>query len=682
MTVKHVAMSGPRSSTDWTYRKAITPRRVALLGDRPHSGSAALYSTLVFHYGGPTGFPQLMIIDGNKNAHISMDAGTTWTSHPITTTATTPLCMVWDDTQYVVGWDDGSFTTSPDGVIWTEQTGMRGTWGGSEVVSLAWNGSILVAGGETGYIATSTDGITWTNRSGLRSTSWGTVDDVNVIIWDGVKFVAGGSSGKMATSTDGSTWVWNDTLRTSSWSTGNIHAMHWNGTQFLVYGKDGEVLTSTSTDLTTWSTPVTLGFSDSDWPRGNQLIYWDGANYFLINLAKDVDSFAGVDKTIAKSTDGGATWSESSLPDLFPGVFPPGESRKMFGIVRVGGVLTVLTGDGILVQSDNSGVTWYLNDILCPKQTSFTDSVPYTVNWNGTQFIIAGNRGSVATSPDGFNWTGQPGLRQVTDSDGYVNHIEWGNGLYVAVGGISITNTIGRIVTSPDGVYWTSRASLSQGSITRCNWNGSQYIAVGYTSGSVFISTDGITWTEQTGLAGTTWGTGYATDIVWNGSQYLIAGQSGKVATSTDGITWTYRGGLVTAWGTSAVGRVVWNGSQYLAITFTSDTPRIATSADGITWTRSLAAGTALDAIFSAGYPKDLIWDGYQYIVVGYANAGSTQFYHRIATSLNGVDWYQVDGAYYTDGARAVPGAIGVGAGKYVTALSTTLTDTKFSVSL
>ena len=54
--------------------------------------------------------------------------------------------------------------------------------------------------GSDGKVATSPDGITWTNQTGLSSTAWGPVWEVRTGVWDGTQYVVGGQSGSVATS--------------------------------------------------------------------------------------------------------------------------------------------------------------------------------------------------------------------------------------------------------------------------------------------------------------------------------------------------------------------------------------------------------------------------------------------------------------------------------------------------
>jgi hypothetical protein len=113
-------------------------------------------------------------------------------------------------------------------------------------------------------------------------------------------------------------------------------------------------------------------------------------------------------------------------------------------------------------------------------------------------------------------------------------------------------------------------------------------------------SIDGIKWTQHTLPSQS------VSDIVWNGTQYLLFATSFVGAnddmktvtyTSQDGINWIIAGEQE---GVSAC-RVVWNGSQYVA--YDSWKNEIITSENGINW-QSAIYGQFFSAVW--GIPSTI----------------------------------------------------------------------------
>jgi len=130
-------------------------------------------------------------------------------------------------------------------------------------------------------------------------------------------------------------------------------------------------------------------------------------------------------------------------------------------------------------------------------------------------------------------------------------------------------------------------------------WDGSKFVAIGYTTatslGAYATSTDGATWTGGTiAASGSNW---EYTCVAYNGTnQYvaLIGGNGGTndIATSTNGTTWSTTANALPA--NSFWKQVIWDGSKYVAIR--ADSANIATSSNGTTWTGSAVSGGSSDA--------------------------------------------------------------------------------------
>ena len=175
----------------------------------------------------------------------------------------------------------------------------------------------------------------------------------------------------------------------------------------------------------------------------------------------------------------------------------------------------------------------------------------WDVTWGDNLFVAVGNDKTVRTSQDGISWT----TRASNNPDWALFGVAWGDGRYVAVGG----GDSNQALTSTDGLSWSPQtvveASLTLESVA---WGAGQFVAVGE-NGAVFSSLDGITWTAQTnGISATD----IFYDISWNGSLFVAVGYSdadpyysANFITSQDGITWTPQllpydqGAQSVAWG-------------------------------------------------------------------------------------------------------------------------------------
>ena len=180
----------------------------------------------------------LVYID-NDTAHVSIDAGDTFSTHTLATASADALDVIWCPVNKLfiaMGWAASvpMVETSPDGETWTARTVPH-------VSSYYYRGAHDAAGticivGVAGVIS-STDGITWTSRgvgsfyNGIAhdyagtwvrvgasvihysadAITWNTAtttipDDVRTVFYDGARFVATGDGERLYLSTDGDSW--------------------------------------------------------------------------------------------------------------------------------------------------------------------------------------------------------------------------------------------------------------------------------------------------------------------------------------------------------------------------------------------------------------------------------------------------------------------------------------------
>jgi len=137
--------------------------------------------------------------------------------------------------------------------------------------------------------------------------------------------------------------------------------------------------------------------------------------------------------------------------------------------------------------------------------------------------VAVGRFGSIATSPDGLEWT----ERSAGGSGDSLHGVAASPSLLVAVG------EHGTILTSADGASWTARASGTSWELRGVTWTGSAFFAVG-DLGTLLRSADGVTWTSIP----TPWSSWESHQtlmgVAWEpaAGRLILVGSQGLVATS------------------------------------------------------------------------------------------------------------------------------------------------------
>jgi len=230
------------------------------------------------------------------------------------------------------------------------------------------------------------------------------------------------------------------------------------------------------------------------------------------------------------------------------------------------------------------GVNW--SAPLALAQTGWGYSTIRHAVVAGDTLVVVGSTGRVATTTDRNTWTYKPALLDGGAITSAVAVVWTGTTL-------TVFSSNGYLATSTDmGTTWTTRMELqalttanSFFSITGAIWDGTQYVVTG-TSGRIVVSSNGTDWTLRDGLRITGWGTSTAVrTIVKTPTKYLVAGTQGKIATSTDTVLWTYEPQLATTgFGATSVVDTIWTGTEFAVL---SQQGKFATSTDGSTWTYS-----------------------------------------------------------------------------------------------
>lgn len=202
--------------------------------------------------------------------------------------------IVYGNNQYVIVREKGSIMTSPDGLKWTLQNSPTK----ENLLGLFWDGHQYLAGGDRGTILSSPDGVTWTPRAS------GTHISIYSFARSDTGYVAVGNDG-VCLSKDSITWA--EPAKAPTWVP--FTACVWTGSEFLAcgLGLDRNPTIYTSPDGEEWTL--------RDWTIKASL-----RAAATINGAVYV---AG-DSVVAKSTDGGTTWtntfSDSGGNKLFMGL--------------------------------------------------------------------------------------------------------------------------------------------------------------------------------------------------------------------------------------------------------------------------------------------------------------------------------------------------------------------------
>ena len=225
-----------------------------------------------------------------------------------------------------------------------------------------------------------------------------------------------------------------------------------------------------------------------------------------------------------------------------------GEDIGLFYAVAGNVAQTVAVG----LNATNARIATRNNDTGYWSLETFTNySTFFAIIYTNRQYMVAGDAGSIMTSPDGIQWT-----QRTTPTDRSLHSLLWDGHQYLAVG------DNGTILTSPDGIAWTKRVSGSRINFKSFSYSGSRYVAVG--NEGICISTDSVKWTAPA----TQWGRQPVLfwACTWNGAEFLVCGWGQNkfptIYTSPDGDVWTLRDTTIKA---DLFAAITINGTIYVA---------------------------------------------------------------------------------------------------------------------
>ena len=585
---------------------------------------------------------------------------------------TTTWGVAWNGTIWVAcGTGINTIATSVDGISWIPRD--RGTVITSVAYAAAWspNLGLWVVVGNSGasssanVAATSPDGITWTGVPGfitsssnapLRKGCWaynptGTLGSIYVI-------GELGANSRIYTSADGSNWAFRSIPVSTAYN------VAWNGNLFVATTSNTTVMTSpdaitwTSRSLNpnmtntygiayspAWGVWIVCGYNISATAGGAIQYSYDGINwnYTAMNVANTTAGLVLYDvqwnptnnyfQIVGSNAYMYQISSQLTLSNI-PQTFPSASFNNIWQTAwspTLG--LWAGVGSGTYsIASSPDGVNW------TGRSTAFT-TAGYGVAWNGSYFVAVGQgTNTIALSSNGTTWTAYASNASNYTSAGY--GVIWSSNLstWVATGQAATGAGGGGtgFTTSPDGVTWTQRGSAgvdNTGLTVQYNPLLNQWLMGGAGNHSLATSSDGVLWQGRTGLAI------FSTQV--NGvifspqlGLWCAVGQgTNTVATSQDGINWIGRSS-----GVNTVGQaIIWSPQLGLFVMGGFGTFQIATSQDGITWTSQTSAITS--------QVNGLAWSSNLslFVAVGYGS-------YTAATSPTGVTWTGRTGLFTSTG--------------------------------
>ncbi|MBU6401693.1 MAG: hypothetical protein KGS61_15355 [Verrucomicrobia bacterium] len=259
------------------------------------------------------------------------------------------------------------------------------------------------------------------------------------------------------------------------------------------------------------------------------------------------------------------------------------------------------------------------------------------------QFVVAGDAGTILTSPDALAWFQQnPNLtNHNAGGNNRLSAVAYGNGQFVVVG--AAYDSFGGfrsplLLTSADGTNWMQHSVKAGVPLTDVAYGNGAFVTVGgglqpgtntYV-GVILTSPDGVTWSRAFSTLATS-AASYPTQLIYGDNQFVAVGYGGTVLTSPDGNAWTAQ----TSGTTDQLNAIAYGDHQFVAL-WTDWPPGgtldsgILASSNGVTWVvRDLDTTNRLTGITFANN---------QFVAVGFAFAPNG-FLDAILTSPDAITW-------------------------------------------
>lgn len=475
---------------------------------------------------------------------------------------------------------------------------------GNDLIRLARCGGEFIAVGRHGSIVTSPNALAWTVRStGLSRT-------FRAIATDGERrVVAVGDGGTIAFSPDaGRTWT-----PCSSGVNRNLMGVAYGNGRFVAtayefYQSDGlphAVLTST--DGLTWTKqrddrgPTYDNFSGT-------LAFIEGSFYAADASGKIARSADGINWTVSETGQDESILVLVHRAGTFVGIAfegrilssADGVAWKTRLTTKLAFIDLIATADEFVALHDSGdvytspdGIEWTL------RPTSLGGlPYPYALLHADGLYLVAGETGSIRTSPDLKTWKTVVGA-----SAGYFLSVAHGPAGFFATGG----NTL---LHSADGVLWNNLAMPDRSDpLRRIAYLNGHYVGAG--NKAVYSTKDGIAWTSHMAPP--------VGDIAHGDGLWAITSSQGKIYTSPDLTNWTER----FADPAVSLYRIAYGGGRFIAL---STNKEFVVSSDGRTWTL-----VRPEVPYSSNH---LVYGDGRWVAVG--------VYKSVLTSVDGLAWTDV----------------------------------------
>jgi len=396
-------------------------------------------------------------------------AGTNLTLKPNGSTNTFIISIQGNSISAITGnitlvWSDNSTTVFGTGNPGTGNPGTGNPGIGKQAMFIAvGRGRNSLQEEPNSKLSYSIDGITWTEISNNN------IADLMLshIIYGGDKWIVSDSYGKLAYSADGFTWTkiprllfnGEEIINDITWGNGVFVAVGGTGHAGVTGFRKGRI--AYSYNGINWTEVTDTGFGNRNI---RSVAYGDGM------FIAAGESNSQYQKT-SISYDG-VTW--------VPGAGKFDSTELIDKIVYYNGMWLAPNSSYGIYTSDNNGETWksiYYTSMQLSSGVSFFD-----IAWGGGRYVVVGmhsNRGIIAHSTDGVNWTP---ITNTPFGSNSVHNVVYGNGIFVATN-ISSSLQSKVIMYSTDGITWTTATNSTFESTLSYSLNTLMDIAFGnYTS--------------------------------------------------------------------------------------------------------------------------------------------------------------------------------------------------------
>jgi len=329
----------------------------------------------------------------------------------------------------------------------------------------------------------------WQRRSPLP-----TLESLNGIVFGGGQFVAVGSNGEVLTSNEGTNWA-----HQVSGASEHLVGIAYGNSRFVAISRG---LALASSDARTWNTTFLSDTPDADATYGLNLItFLNGV--FIGEAGGCVEKHC--QGALIGSLDG-QTWTRTEAPRIDCVGYRDGTFFATGSTGEIGGSAKSATS--------TNGIDW----------TQFVDAASECFGGNGllqedALFVTVGWLGSIATSPDGLNWT-----LHDAGTEASLTSVAHGNGRFVAVGEA--------IVVSDDGINWRTLDWEVSDPLHGVAYGAGRFVAVGE-RGTILSSEDGINWGSLRSICQVN-----PTGVHAAFGNLVVTGNDG-MALSADGVVWT-----------------------------------------------------------------------------------------------------------------------------------------------